>query len=251
LEIIAMINSKGGVAKTTSIINISSCLVELGKKVLAIDMDPQRNLTQGLNFNAEDRPTLYDCLLNDIPMEQVIYETDIENLHIVPSTIKLAGAEIELSTVLGRESILKDALDKIKDKYDYIMLDCDRSLGLLTVNALTSCTHIVIPLEPGIFALEGIDQLLKVVNLVKRKLNNNLAIKGVLLTRVIARTKIGKEFETKLSEIFSNKVFKTVVHQNVAIANAQTERKPINHYDVNSTGYKEYLNVTKELIERE
>lgn len=249
MNIIAVVNQKGGVAKTTSVINIGSCLAELGKKVLVVDCDAQGNLTQGLgvdNFTL----TTYDCLVKETDIKNVIIPTGLNNLDILPTNINLANAELELSSVLGRETILKDCLEGIKDNYDYILIDCSPSLGLLTVNAIVGCTDIIIPLEPAIFALDGIGQLIKIVNLVKRKLNNDLKIKGVLLTRVDSRTKIAKDFQIKLNEIFNDKVFSTVIHQNIKIADAQIHKQPINMYDKKCNGYKEYLKVTKELINR-
>ncbi len=252
MKIIAIANQKGGVAKTTTSINLASCLAELGKKILVIDTDPQANFTKGLGFDARKKRTLYECLVNDdTKLEDVIYEAvEVNNnkIHIVPSSIKLANAEIELSTTLGRETILKDLLDETQLNYDYIIIDCNPSLSLLTVNSLCASSDVLIPMEPSIFSFEGIEQLVSIIQLVKRKINKNLSILGVLLTRVDARTKIATEFKEELQSIFGDKVFKTVIHQNVKLSESQTNRLPINLFDKTSKGYKEYLELAKELI---
>jgi chromosome partitioning protein len=248
--ITAIVNQKGGVAKTTTTINLGSCLAELGKKVLLIDIDPQGNLTQGLGVENIDK-TIYECLTEELPLSEIIQHTNFNNLDIVPANIKLANAELELSSTLGRESLLKDALEHADLNYDYILIDCNPSLGILTVNALTATEDIIIPLEPGIFALEGIGQLVKVIQLIKKKLNPKLNIKGVLLTRVNSRTSLAKDFEVQLHEIFGDKVFNTVIHNNVKIAEAQTYKKPINVYDKNAKGSIEYMSLAKELISNE
>lgn len=248
--ICAIANQKGGVAKTTTAINLGSCLAELGKRVLLIDDDPQGNLTQGLGIENIDK-TIYECLTEELPLSDIIQSTGIANLDIVPASIKLANAELELSNVLGREGLLKEALEKSHLDYDYILIDCNPSLGILTVNALTAAEGIIIPLEPGIFALEGIGQLVKVINLIKKKLNPKLEIKGVLLTRANQRTSLAKEFEEQLQAIFKDKVFKTVIHNNVRIAEAQAEKKPINIYDKTAKGAIEYMALAKELIGNE
>jgi chromosome partitioning protein len=248
--ITAIVNQKGGVAKTTTTINLGSCLAELGKKVLLIDIDPQGNLTQGLGIENIDK-TIYECLTEELPLSEIVQHTSINNLDIIPASIKLANAELELSNTLGRESLLKDALEHTILNYDYVLIDCNPSLGVLTVNALTAAEDIIIPLEPGIFALEGIGQLVKVIQLIKKKLNPKLNIKGVLLTRVDSRTSLAKEFKEQLHAIFGDKVFNTVIHNNVKIAEAQTHKKPINIYDKNAKGSIEYMSLAKELLSHE
>lgn len=255
MKIIAIANQKGGVAKTTTSINIASCLSELGKKVLLIDTDPQANLTKGLGLNVDDKKTLYECLVDDnIKLNEVIYESVKVNntkIQVIPSSIKLANAEIELSSTLGRETLLKDLLDATTLNYDYIIIDCNPSLSLLTVNGLCAATDILIPMEPSIFSFEGIEQLVNIIKLVKKKINRGLNILGVLLTRVDARTKIATEFKTELQNIFGDKVFKTIIHQNVKLSEAQMNRLPINLFDRSSKGYQEYMQLAKELIEYE
>lgn len=248
--IIAITNQKGGVGKTTTAINLGACLAELGKRILIIDDDPQGNTTQGLGVENIDK-TLYECLTEELPVTDIIHSTGIKNLDIVPANIKLANAELELSSTLGRESLLKEALTNSNLNYDYILIDCNPSLGILTVNALTAAEGIIIPLEPGIFALEGIGQLVKVIQLIKKKLNPALNIIGVLLTRVNSRTSIARDFEEQLQSIFKDKVFKTIIHNNVRIAEAQAERKPINLYDKNAKGAIEYIALAKELLSHE
>lgn len=249
MNIISIVNQKGGTGKTTTAINLGASLVKLGKKILLIDADPQANLTTGIGIKDKDK-TIYDCLVNDAPIKECIYKTGIENLYIIPSSIQLANAEIELSSVLGRESVLKDAVCSSSLDYDYILIDCNPSLGLLTVNALTVCDNVLIPLEPSIFSFQGVDNLIKIINLIQKKLNSKINILGVLLTRVDSRTNISKNFESQLKEIFKNKVFDTLIHQNVKIVEAQVEKKTIIEYDKQSKGAKEYLQLAKEVVKR-
>lgn len=249
MNIISVVNQKGGVAKTTTAINLASALVNEGKKILLLDIDPQANLTQGIGFNNQVNTTIYEILTDKLPLSEAIYKTKIDNLDIVPSSIRLANAELELAGELGRETLLRESIEETDlSKYDYIFIDCNPSLGLLTVNALSACNEIIIPMEPGIFALEGIGQLVNVIKLIKRKINSQLDIKGVLLTRVDGRTNIAIEFKDELKEIFGNKVFDTIIHQNVAIGQAQIEELPVDHYDKKATGTKEYKALAKELI---
>ena len=249
MKIIAIVNQKGGVAKTTTAINLGAALAQNGKKVLLVDADPQANLTAGLGISP-DKKTVYDCLVSELSLDEAIYATDIKGLDIVPANIQLANAELELSNIFGRETLLRESMESNKLLYDYILIDCNPSLGLLTVNALTACEGIIIPMEPSIFAFQGIDNLLKVVNLVKKKLNSRINIFGVLLTRVDSRTNIAKEFFEQLQEVFKEKLFETVIHQNVKITEAQAEKKPILFFDSDSKGSKEYLQLSKEVINR-
>ncbi|WP_129596252.1 ParA family protein [Anaerophilus nitritogenes] len=248
--IISVVNQKGGVGKTTTTCNLGSCLIELGKKVLLIDSDPQGNLSQSIGVK-EYKSTIYDCLTNDLPIQESIINTGIKGLDIVPANIKLANAELELSSALGRETLLRDCIKSSSLDYDYILIDCNPSLSLLTINALAVCDRMIIPLEPSIFALEGISQLIKIINLIKKKINPKIEIEGVLLTRVDSRTSLSKEFKEQIDEIFGSKVFDTVIHQNIAIGKAQIENMPINLFDKNSKGYKEYLALAQEVIGRE
>lgn len=248
MEKIAIANQKGGVGKSTTAINLSASLSTMGKSVLVIDMDPQANSTNG--FAVENyKYTIYDCFTKGVPLKEAIVSTNY-NVDIIPADILLANAELELSTIIGREQILRDLFrDSIID-YDYVFMDCNPSLGLLTVNALSAVDSILIPLEPSAFSLKSIEQLVKVMNLIKRKINYGLEIKGVLLTRADRRTNIEKDFFEQLQDIFPQKIFKTVIHQNVKIPQAQIQGKPIGYFAPNSNGAKEYMMLAKELIKR-
>jgi len=262
MKIIAIVNQKGGVAKTTTGINLGAWLAETGKNILLVDLDPQANLTQGLGLNKEEKTT-YKILKSKIHFDEAICKSNVEQenwkgkLDIIPSSIELANAELEFSGEIGRETLLKEAFEnsKLNEKnnevYDYMIIDCNPSLGLLTVNALSLADSLIIPLEPSMFALDGMEQLMNVIKLIKKKINSNLSIEGVLLTRVDGRTNIGKEFENELKKIFGNKVFDTIIHQNVDLANAQTEEVPINIYNRNAKGAKEYKQLAKEVKNNE
>lgn len=259
MEIIAIVNQKGGVAKTTTTINLGACLAEKGKDVLLIDLDPQANLTHGLGLGKMEN-TMYRVLRKEISIGSAICQSDLAppdwkgQLDLVPSSIELANSEIEFSGEIARETILKEAFTEsaeILSDYDYILVDTNPSLGLLTVNALSLAHTVIIPLEPSIFALDGMEQLTNAIRLVKRKINEHLAIKGVLLTRVDGRTNIAKEFQQELGAVFGDKLFSTVIHQNVRLNEAQTESLPVNLYDDKATGTKEYRNLAKELVDLE
>jgi chromosome partitioning protein len=258
IKIIGVTNQKGGVAKSSSCIGIGSSLAELGKKVLLVDVDPQFNLTTGLGFGKKEN-TIYEVMKEKISFHEAIYSTNVEpkdwkgKIDLIPSSIELANAELEFSGEIGRETILKESFDNstseiMEMNYDYIILDTNPSLGLLTVNAMALSDSLIIPLEPSYFALDGMEQLINVVKLVRKKINKNLSIEGALLTRVDGRTNIANEFQTKLKKIFGDKLFDTVIHQNVKIAEAQAEGVPINIYDKKAKGAKEYMNLALELI---
>lgn len=249
--IIAVCNQKGGVAKTTTSINVASCLAELGKKVLVIDCDPQYNLTSGVDFDTNGKNTIHDMLLNeDMQAEKVIYNTDFE-FDIIPADINLANAEVEIANMFLREQLLKDKILDIKDKYDYILIDCNPALGLLTLNSLVACDRVLIPLDAGAFSLEGIGNLQELIMKIKKRLNPEIDILGVLLTRANKNTKLNKLFKEQLTEIFGNKLFNTIIHNNIKIAEAQMESMPINKYDKGCSGYLEYLELTKEILDHE
>lgn len=248
MKTIAIVNQKGGVGKTTTAINLSSSLAALGKKILLIDLDPQANSTKGLGVN-EVNKTIYNCLINKTPASDCIYHTNIKNLDIIPSSDVLSNAEQEMTAEIGRETILKDNFDITG--YHYVIIDCNPSLGLLTVNALTLVKNIIITMEAGIFAFEGIERLVKTIALVKRKLNPSLDIYGVLLTRVDGRTNLSREFRNELMNIFGEKSFKTVIHQNVTINEAQSEQIPVNHYDSKCIGAIEYKKLAREILTKD
>ena len=211
-RIIAIANQKGGVGKTTTSVNLSACLAYLGKKVLLVDIDPQGNASSGVGVNkGEVNQCIYDVLIDDVNVLETIQETKVENLHIVPATISLAGAEIELVSTISREVRLKRALLEVKDKYEYIIIDCPPSLGLLTINSLTASDSIIIPVQCEFYALEGLSQLLSTIRLVQKHLNKNLEIDGVLLTMFDARTNLGIQVIEEVKKYFQEKVYKTII----------------------------------------
>lgn len=242
--IIGVINQKGGVGKTTTTCNLASILTELGKKVLVIDSDPQANLTQSVGIKKPDK-TVYNLLMEDI--EPLIIQSDY--FDIIPSSLDLADAELNLINEIGRESILKDKIKPIVKKYDYVIIDCGPSLSLLTLNVLAATDNLLIPLEPSMFSLNGLAQLTRVINTVKKKLNPKLNVKGILLTRVDNRSTIVGDVIVELNALFGeNKVMNTIIHQNIALAKAQIEDVPINFYDKSSNGYKDYKKLAEEVL---
>ncbi|ETT88528.1 AAA family ATPase [Viridibacillus sp. FSL R5-0477] len=246
---IAIANQKGGVGKTTTSVNLSACLAHLGKKVLMIDTDPQGNATSGVGVNkGEVHKCIYDVLIDDEPIKDVIRETKVENLYIVPATIALAGAEIELVSTISREVRLKHAIEDIKNDYDYIVIDCPPSLGLLTINSLTASDSILIPVQCEYYALEGLSQLLSTVRLVQKHLNHQLTIEGVLLTMLDARTNLGLQVIEEVKKYFQDKVFKTVIPRNVRLSEAPSHGEPIIVYDAKSRGAEGYLELAREVI---
>lgn len=248
-KIIAVANQKGGVAKTSSVINLAAALTKMGKKVLVIDMDPQGNLTSGLNQKDKFKVSIYNILTLDLPMRQAITNTEWTNLDLIPSSIKLANAELELSTVMGRETILRDAIaeEKIAKDYDFILIDTNPSLGNLTINALVAAEGVIIPMEPEIYSLEGMDYLIKVISLIKKKINKSLGVAGVLLTKVHPRTNIAKDFEEEVKATFKDKVFKTKINLNVKVQEAQSERMPVVFFDEKAKAAIQYMELAKEI----
>lgn len=251
-KIIAIANQKGGVGKTTTSVNLSACLAHLGKKVLLIDSDPQGNATSGVGVNKGDvQDCIYNILIDDVPVRDVILPTAIENLEVVPATISLAGAEIELVSTISREVRMKQAIRDIKDDYDYVIIDCPPSLGLLTLNALTASDSIIIPVQCEYYALEGLSQLLSTVRLVQKHLNEDLYIDGVLLTMFDARTNLGIQVIEEVKKYFQDKVYKTIIPRNVRLSEAPSHGKPIIIYDPRSKGAEVYLELAKEVVENE
>ena len=248
-RIIAIANQKGGVGKTTTSVNLSACLAYLGKKVLLVDIDPQGNASSGVGINkGEINQCIYDVLIDDVSVKDTILETKVENLHIVPATISLAGAEIELVSTISREVRLKKALQEVKDQYDYIIIDCPPSLGLLTINSLTASDAIIIPVQCEFYALEGLSQLLSTVRLVQKHLNKHLDIDGVLLTMFDARTNLGIQVIEEVKKYFQDKVYKTIIPRNVRLSEAPSHGEPIIIYDPKSRGAEVYLELAKEVI---
>ncbi len=252
-KVIAIANQKGGVGKTTTSINLAASLAVLENKVLIIDADPQANTTSGLNFSPDNdqKRTLYEVLIGQIDIEDTLIQTEIGNLQMIPSHINLVGAEIEMLDLPHRESVLRNALAKIRDNYDYIIIDCAPSLGLITVNALGCADSVIIPVQPEFFALEGLGKLLQTIRLVQNGINPALNIEGLVITMFDGRTKVHSQVATELKDHFGNLVFNTVIQRNIRLSEAPSHGKPIILYDIMSTGSANYLNFAKEVIGRE
>lgn len=249
-KVIAIANQKGGVGKTTTAVNLSSCLAYKGKKVVIIDIDPQGNTTSGLGIdkNVIEKST-YDIIINDEEIERALIKTVIENLFICPSNINLVGAEVELVSVISRETRLKTALRDIKEKYDFILIDCPPSLGLLTLNALTAADTILVPIQCEYYALEGLSQLMNTVKLVQKHLNPSLDVEGVVLTMFDARTNLSIQVVEDVKKYFKNKVYRTVIPRNVRLSEAPSFGLPIILYDPKSKGAECYLELAQEVID--
>ena len=250
---IAIANQKGGVGKTTTAINLAASLAVLEKKVLVIDADPQANTTSGLNFSpdSDEKRTIYEVMIGKIGVEDALIQTEIANLHMIPSHINLVGAEIEMLDVPERESVLARALAPIKGAYDYIIIDCSPSLGLITVNCLTAADSVIIPVQPEFFALEGLGKLLQTIRLVQGGVNPNLTIEGFLVTMFDGRTKVHTQVVNELREHFKDMVFNTIIQRNIRLSEAPSHGKPIVLYDVMSNGSVNYLNLAKEVLQRD
>lgn len=246
---IALANQKGGVGKTTSSVNLSSSLAFLGKKVLLVDIDPQGNASSGVGVNkGEIEHCIYDVLVDDVAIQDVLQKTDLDNLNVIPATIQLAGAEVELVPAISREIRLKKAIGSIRDDYDYVIIDCPPSLGLLTLNALTAADSVLIPVQCEYYALEGLSQLLNTIRIVQKHLNEDLQIEGVLLTMLDARTNLGIQVIEEVKKYFQNKVFNTIIPRNVRLSEAPSHGKPILLYDAKSKGAEVYLELAKEVV---
>jgi len=252
VRIISVANQKGGVGKTTTTVNLGASLAYLGKKVLLVDIDAQGNATSGVGIRKPDvKEDIYDILVNEVDIKETILPTSRENLFIVPATLQLAGAEIELTSMMARESRLKLALDEIKADYDYILIDCPPSLGHLTINAFTASDSILIPVQCEYYALEGLSQLLNTVRLVQKHFNPDLAIEGVLLTMFDARTNLGAEVVEEVRRYFQEKVYETVIPRNVRLSEAPSHGLSIIDYDIRSKGAEVYQALAKEVLARE
>ncbi|WP_100374326.1 ParA family protein [Bacillus sp. FJAT-45037] len=248
-KVIAVANQKGGVGKTTTAVNLSACLAYIGKRVLLVDIDPQGNATSGVGVEKGVLDEcIYDILVEDVEAQKVIQQTTVENLHVIPSTIQLSGAEIELVPTISREVRLKRALQTVSKDYDYIFIDCPPSLGLLTINALTASDSVLIPVQCEYYALEGLSQLLNTVRLVQKHLNTDLAIEGVLLTMLDARTNLGIQVIDEVKKYFREKVFDTIIPRNVRLGEAPSHGKPIIIYDAKSRGAQVYVDLAKEVV---
>lgn len=241
-------NQKGGVGKTTTSINLSTILAKKGKKVLMIDADPQGNASSGIGVDKEAQESVYDILINDTEIKDVVKKTNIRNLSICPSNINLAGAEVELVSVMSREYRLKEKLDLVKEEYDYIIIDCPPSLGLITVNAFTASDSVLIPVQCEYYALEGLGQLINTINLVKKHLNKNISIEGALLTMYDIRTNLSNQVVKEVKKYFNDKVYKNVIPRNVKLSEAPSYGMPISVYDPRSKGAKSYEKFVKEFL---
>ncbi|CAJ1229471.1 MULTISPECIES: ParA family protein [Levilactobacillus] len=247
--IIALANQKGGVGKTTTGVNLGAALATDGKKVLLVDTDAQGNATSGVGIQkASIQREIYNVLVDEIPIRDAILPTQHAGLDVVPATIQLSGAEIELTPMMARETRLKAALDEVRDDYDYILIDCPPSLGLLTINAFTAADSILIPVQSEYYALEGLTQLLNTVKLVQKHFNRNLKIEGVLLTLYDARTNLGKQVNAEVKKYFQNKVYDTIIPRNVQLAEAPSHGMPIIDYAPKSKGAEVYTELAKEVL---
>ena len=247
-KVISVANQKGGVGKTTTTINLSTMLAKKGKKVLLIDADPQGNATSGVGAEKDVEFSTYDILATDAGMEQALEKTMIKNLLVCPSDINLAGADVELVSMMSREQRLKEKLEDIKDSFDYILIDCPPSLGLITLNAFTASDSVLIPVQCEYYALEGLGQLINTINLVKKHLNKNLEVEGALLTMYDARTNLSNQVVKEVKKYFGEKVYKTVIPRNVRLSEAPSYGMPITEYDPRSKGAKSYEKFTKEFL---
>lgn len=249
VRVLAIANQKGGVGKTTTTVNLGACLANMGKKVLLIDIDPQGNTTSGLGINKSDiKRCVYDALINDVPVDQVAIPTSVQNLFLLPATIQLAGAEIELVSTISREAKLKRALERVKHQYDYVLIDCPPSLGLLTLNALTAANAVLVPIQCEFYALEGLSQLMNTVQLVQKHLNPSLTLEGVVLTMFDARTNLSIQVVDEVKSHFRNKVYSTIIPRNVRLSEAPSHGEPIIVYDPKSKGAEVYIELAKEVV---
>ena len=251
-RIIAIANQKGKIKKTTTAINLSACLAEKGKKVLSIDMDPQGNMTSGLGVDKDSvEKTVYDLIIGEAQIEEIICKNVLENLDVLPTNIDLSAAEIELIGIDNKEYIIKNEVDKVKDNYDFVIIDCPPSLSMLTINAMTTADSVLVPIQCEYYALEGLSQLIHTIELVKERLNSNLEIEGVVFTMYDARTNLSLQVVENVKDNLNQNIYKTIIPRNIRLAEAPSYGMPINQYDPKSSGAESYRLLADEVIERE
>ena len=250
-RVISIANQKGGVGKTTTAVNLSAILAKRGKKVIIIDADPQGNASSGVGLEKVTQDSLYDVLINDMKIDETLRKTSIKNLKVCPSNMDLAGAEVELVSQMSREQRLKEKVDEVKEDYDYIIIDCPPSLGLITLNAFTASDSVLIPVQCEYFALEGLGQLLNTINLVKKHLNKTLEIEGAVLTMYDIRTNLSNQVVKEVKRYFGDKVYKTVIPRNIKLSEAPSYGLPITLYDEKSKGARAYEKLAREVLKNE
>lgn len=249
-KIIAVANQKGGVGKTTTNVNLGACLARLGKRVLTVDIDPQGNTTSGLGIEKETLETsVYEVMIDNVPIRQGIVHTMVEELDLLPSNINLVGAEIEMTSMIAREHILKGCLEEVRSEYDFVLIDCPPSLGLLTLNALTAADKVLVPIQCEFFALEGLSQLINTVGLVSQRLNPSLSMEGVVMTMYDPRTNLSQQVVAEVKKYFQSKVYQTMIPRNVRLGEAPSFGLPIMIYDPNCSGAKAYMSLAQEVID--